>query len=112
MTGGITLDATGAETYGTVVALAESPITPGCCIAGTDDGNVWMTQNDGATWENRSRCRASRRIAAGDIYVARIEPSHFDDAHVLRHVRQSSLERLHAVPLRDDRLAARRSSRS
>ena len=24
-TGGITLDATGAETYGTVVALAESP---------------------------------------------------------------------------------------
>ena len=51
-TGGITLDATGAETYGTVVALAESPIRPGLLFAGTDDGNVWITRNDGATWEN------------------------------------------------------------
>ena len=51
-TGGITLDLTGAEAYGTVVALQESPIKPGFLLAGTDDGNVWLTHNDGATWEN------------------------------------------------------------
>ena len=39
-TGGITLDATGAETYGTVVALAESYVRPGFLAAGTDDGNI------------------------------------------------------------------------
>ena len=46
-TGGITLDATGAETYGTVVALAESFVRPGFLWAGTDDGNVWFTRSDG-----------------------------------------------------------------
>ena len=51
-TGGITRDATGAETYGTIVALAESYVRPGHLYAGTDDGNVWMTRNDGAEWEN------------------------------------------------------------
>ena len=30
-TGGITLDLTGAEAYGTVVALQESPLSPGFC---------------------------------------------------------------------------------
>ena len=51
-TGGITPDDTGAETYGTITALAESPIRPGLLYAGTDDGNVWMSRNDGGTWEN------------------------------------------------------------
>ena len=50
-TGGITPDVTGAETYGTIVSLAESPIRPGLLIAGTDDGNVWITRNDGGSWE-------------------------------------------------------------
>ena len=74
-TGGVTLDATGAETYGTVVALAESPIRPGILFAGTDDGNVWVTRNDGATWEN-----ITTRFPGvpAETYVSRIEPSHFD----------------------------------
>jgi photosystem II stability/assembly factor-like uncharacterized protein len=76
-TGGITLDATGAETYGTVVALAESPLRPGVLIAGSDDGNVWVTRNDGATWEQIPAARFPG-LPSGDIYVARIEPSRFD----------------------------------
>jgi hypothetical protein len=76
-TGGITLDATGAETYGTVVALAESYVRPGFLGAGTDDGNVWVTKNDGATWEQIPSSRFAG-LAAGDVYVSRIEPSHFD----------------------------------
>src|SRR5262249_4468756 len=51
-TGGITLDITGAEAYGTVVSLQESTIKPGLLLAGTDDGNVWITHNDGGSWEN------------------------------------------------------------
>jgi photosystem II stability/assembly factor-like uncharacterized protein len=91
LTGGVTLDATGAETYGTVVALAESYVKPGLLFAGTDDGNVWKSADDGATWEDLT----TMPVAAGrgakpasvsrfpglpstEIYVARIEPSRFD----------------------------------
>jgi len=37
--------------YATITALAESPLTPEILYAGTDDGNVWATQNGGGTWE-------------------------------------------------------------
>ncbi|MEP6691027.1 MAG: hypothetical protein ABJD07_07710 [Gemmatimonadaceae bacterium] len=74
-TGGITNDATGAETYATVVALAESPIRPGILFAGTDDGNVWVTKNDGAAWDNLTGRFPG--VPKG-TYVVRIEPSHFD----------------------------------
>ncbi|HEY6826889.1 MAG TPA: hypothetical protein VI259_08525, partial [Gemmatimonadaceae bacterium] len=76
-TGGITLDLTGAEAYGTVVALQESPIKPGFLLAGTDDGNLWLTHNDGGAWEDLT----PKIQAAGipwDAYIVRVEPSHFD----------------------------------
>jgi photosystem II stability/assembly factor-like uncharacterized protein len=75
-TGGVTLDATGAETYGTVVTLAESYLKPGMLFAGTDDGNVWMSHNDGATWENLTGRFPG--LPDNQVYVNRIEPSHFD----------------------------------
>src|SRR5687767_3474890 len=76
-TGGITLDATGAETYGTVVSLAESYIRPGFLYAGTDDGNVWATRNDGGAWEEFPAAKFPG-LPAGGVYVSEIEPSHFD----------------------------------
>ncbi|MBC7789912.1 MAG: glycosyl hydrolase [Anaerolineae bacterium] len=78
-TGGITLDATGAETYGTIVALAESQLRPGLLYAGTDDGNVWITRNDGGSWED-----VSRRFPGlpENSYVRRIEVSRFDTGTV------------------------------
>jgi photosystem II stability/assembly factor-like uncharacterized protein len=78
-TGGVTLDATGAETYGTITALAESPIRPGILFAGTDDGNVWVSRNDGASWENLTGRFPG---VPAETYVARIEPSHFDSTTV------------------------------
>jgi hypothetical protein len=75
-TGGVTPDVTGAETYGTVVTLAESYIKPGFLLAGTDDGNVWLTHNDGGSWENLSDRFPGLPIR--DVYVVRVEPSHFD----------------------------------
>ncbi|HEX4934728.1 MAG TPA: hypothetical protein VFV33_16175, partial [Gemmatimonadaceae bacterium] len=79
-TGGITLDATGAETYGTVVSLAESPMRPGILYAGTDDGNLWTTRNDGATWEQLKGPFPG--LPDDMVYVSRIEPSRFDSATV------------------------------
>ncbi len=76
-TGGITPDVTGAETFGTVVSLNESPIRPGLLYAGTDDGRVWLTRNDGANWEELTARIPG--VPAGS-YVSRIEPSHFDTA--------------------------------
>ncbi len=49
--GPITGDNTGAETYCTVFALAESPKEKGLMWAGTDDGRVWITQDDCKTWQ-------------------------------------------------------------
>ncbi len=37
--------------YGTITALAESYFKPGRLYVGTDDGRVWRTDNDGASWE-------------------------------------------------------------
>jgi photosystem II stability/assembly factor-like uncharacterized protein len=74
-TGGVTIDATQAETFGTVVALMESYVKPGLLYAGTDDGNVWKTVNDGASWENLTTHFAG---LPPNSWVSRVEPSHFD----------------------------------
>lgn len=79
LTGGITKDATGAETHGTITTVAESPIRPGVLFVGTDDGNVWMTPNDGATWANLTTRFPG---VPPRTYVSRIEASHFDTATV------------------------------
>jgi hypothetical protein len=50
-TGGpITLDQSGVEVYDTVFSLAESPARPGLLWAGTDDGLVHCSEDDGAHW--------------------------------------------------------------
>ncbi len=61
-----------AETHGTVVSLAESPIAKGVLWAGTDDGQVQVTCDDGATWTNVTPA------AVKGFYISKIEPSHFD----------------------------------
>jgi photosystem II stability/assembly factor-like uncharacterized protein len=50
--GDITLDITSVEYYDTVFALAESPLQKGMLWAGTDDGLIHLTRDDGKTWEN------------------------------------------------------------
>jgi len=75
-TGGITPDVTGAETHATIVALAESPVRQGMLFAGTDDGNVWISPDDGRTWNELTK-RFGDHVPDG-TYVSRIEPSHHD----------------------------------
>ncbi len=72
-TGGITRDVTGAEAHSTIVALAESPLARGVLYAGTDDGNVWISPNDGEDWvELTGRFPG----VPEKTWVSRIEPSH------------------------------------
>ena len=48
--GPITRDVTGEEFYSTLYAIKESPIEPGVIWTGSNDGPVFVTRNNGATW--------------------------------------------------------------
>ncbi len=48
--GPITLDQTTAEYYGTIFALAESPLVRGVIWAGSDDGLMHVTRDGGRAW--------------------------------------------------------------
>lgn len=50
--GPVTIDVTGVEVYDTIFALAESPVEKGVIWAGSDDGLVHVTRDDGKTWQN------------------------------------------------------------
>lgn len=50
--GGLTYDATGAENFTTITAIAPSPLEDEVIWAGTDDGNIQLTHNDGQSWTN------------------------------------------------------------
>ncbi|MBK6931418.1 MAG: hypothetical protein IPH12_11330 [Saprospirales bacterium] len=53
--GGLTLDATNAENYCTIIAIAPSPAQQDVIWAGTDDGNLQLTRDGGNTWTNLSK---------------------------------------------------------
>ncbi len=50
--GGLTYDATGAENFTSIIAIAPSPINENIIWVGTDDGNLQLTQDGGKTWNN------------------------------------------------------------
>ena len=50
--GQITRDQTSVEYYGTIFAVAESPLEKGVIWTGSDDGLVQLTRDGGATWKN------------------------------------------------------------
>lgn len=61
-----------AETYGTVVSLAESPMAEGMLWAGTDDGLIHVTTDGGESWNDVTPDVVDGR------YISKIEPSHHD----------------------------------
>ncbi len=80
--GGLTPDNIGVEYAGVVYAIAESPREPGLIWAGTNDGLVQLTRDNGATWTNVTanitglpewgsvRSIAPSRHDAGTAYIA------------------------------------------
>ncbi|MDQ2766349.1 MAG: glycosyl hydrolase [Gemmatimonadota bacterium] len=71
--GPITRDETGTEIYATIFAFAESKLKPGVLWAGSDDGLVHVSQDNGATWQN-----VTPHFAGKFTRVSIIEPGHFD----------------------------------
>jgi photosystem II stability/assembly factor-like uncharacterized protein len=75
--GGLTPDEDpggGAEFYGTIVTVAESPLEQGVLWIGTDDGNVQVSRNDGARWEEVGKNITG--LPSNDLYISRVAPSH------------------------------------
>jgi photosystem II stability/assembly factor-like uncharacterized protein len=50
--GPITQDNTSVEYYDTIFTVSESPVQPGVIWAGSDDGLVHVTRDNGKTWQN------------------------------------------------------------
>lgn len=59
-----------AETFCTVVSLAESDQKKGLLWAGSDDGRIHVSENDGGKWKDVTPKEVGGR------YVSRLEPSH------------------------------------
>ncbi|PNQ72464.1 hypothetical protein C1T31_11790 [Hanstruepera neustonica] len=53
--GGLTMDATGAENHCTILVIEPSPVEKDMLWVGTDDGRVHITQNGGETWTDVSK---------------------------------------------------------
>jgi photosystem II stability/assembly factor-like uncharacterized protein len=73
--GPITQDNVGTEYYGTIFAFAESPLERGLFWAGSDDGLIHISQDNGKTWED---------VTPPDLpkwaLISIIEPSPLDTA--------------------------------
>jgi photosystem II stability/assembly factor-like uncharacterized protein len=67
----------GVSQYSTIETISESPIVPGLIWVGTDDGNIQVTRDGGATWTE-----VGKNVPGGtkEYYVSRVEASHFDAA--------------------------------
>ena len=52
--GGLTMDATGAENHCTIISIAPSTLDKNVIWVGTDDGNIQLTKDGGKTWTNTS----------------------------------------------------------
>jgi photosystem II stability/assembly factor-like uncharacterized protein len=62
--------------FSTLTVIAESPVKFGLIYAGTDDGNIQVTRNGGASWE----------LVSGNLpqdrWISSIQPSRYDEATV------------------------------
>ncbi len=52
--GGLTMDATGAENYTTILVIEPSPVENDVLFTGSDDGRVHVTRNGGTSWTDIS----------------------------------------------------------
>jgi hypothetical protein len=82
--GGLTLDVTDAENHTSILCIAPSAIEEGIIWVGTDDGNIQLTRNGGASWELVSESltglkKKKGRVPAG-TWVPHVEADKFDPA--------------------------------
>jgi photosystem II stability/assembly factor-like uncharacterized protein len=65
----------GVSNYGNILAISESPRVPGILWVGTDDGNVQVSRDGGATWTE-----VGKNVPGGtkNYAISRVEASRFD----------------------------------
>jgi hypothetical protein len=72
----------GVSAFSTVISVSESRVQPGIVWAGTDDGNVQVSRDNGATFTEVGRNITGLPAGAlsGDnpYWISRIDASHFD----------------------------------
>ena len=66
----------GAASYSNIVTIGESPLVPGIIWVGTNDGNVQVSRDGGATWKN---VVDNIKGVPAETYASRVEPSAFDE---------------------------------
>lgn len=71
--GPLTKDNTSVEYYGTIFALAESPIEKGLLWAGSDDGRIHISRDNAKTWTD-----VTPRIMPQWALISIVEPSRFN----------------------------------
>jgi photosystem II stability/assembly factor-like uncharacterized protein len=71
----------GYTNYGYIVTIGESPLVPGILWLGTDDGNVQVSRDGGASWTNVAKNVPVLGEKSGEMYhITRVEPSRYDAA--------------------------------
>ncbi len=73
--GGITVDNSTAENNTTIYSIAESPVDEHIIWAGTDDGNLQVTTDQGKNWTN---VIGNIPGLPANTWITFIEPGHFD----------------------------------
>ena len=75
--GPITKDNTSVEYYGTIFAVAESPVEKGVIWTGSDDGLIHVSRDNGGTWTN-----VTPKVIPEWMMINSIDPSPFDKGTV------------------------------
>lgn len=74
----------GMTSYSTIIAVRESPVRPGVVWAGTDDGNLQVSRDNGVSFtevgKNITGLPAKALSSDNPYWISRIEASHFDAA--------------------------------
>ena len=73
--GGITMDATGAENHTTILAITPTKLEKGLLWVGTDDGLIQLTRDGGANWTNVTP--KNKNFPKGS-WIAQIKASSFN----------------------------------
>jgi photosystem II stability/assembly factor-like uncharacterized protein len=73
--GPVYVDNTAAEFHCTILTIAESPVEAGVIWVGTDDGNIQVTRDGGANWNNVT---GNVKELPAFTWVAKFEASNFE----------------------------------
>src|ERR1035437_2103242 len=72
----------GVTSFGTLTAISESPVLPGVVWAGTDDGNLQVSTDNGVTFaevgKNIAGLPAGALSGTNPYWISRIDASHFE----------------------------------